>query len=294
MLVLQLFPNIETLLEYHGKTGRFSVAYARQLADALSVLHAVRLESLADVDEASRSTPGSCEALLSQSKEPWALAIHHPGLDTLGDMSAASVQFVSTIQQYAPFEELLDGLRGEWRGTCLVHGDVKWANCLLSRAEAGARAAQLKLVDWEFAGWGDPCWDVGSVFADYLNFWLLSMPVGEQVEPAELWGLARCPIERMQPALAAFWEHYCLRSGLGPVAGLPWLVRSVRYAAVRLLQLGFEQSQYASQLSSNTLLLLQLSLNMLQRPGQAMQQLLGLPRSIAGVPTAFPPAMGAR
>lgn len=220
-------------------------------------------------------------------KVPWVLSIHLPGAGTLADMSAANIEYVAMIQRYSPFESLLDTLRKDWRTECLVHGDLKWANCLLHSRRASSSHApskqarrspnpRLKIIDWEFAAWGDPCWDVGSVLADYLHFWLLSIPISGHANPDELCGLASYPIESMQPAMQAFWQTYCDRSRIDPEARLALLLRSVRYAAARLIQYGFEQNQYTPQLSSNVMLLLQLSLNMLERPFQAIMQLLGV------------------
>jgi hypothetical protein len=280
LLTLELFPDAETLLDYHLRTGRFPVGFARQMAEALSTLHSLQIGRPAGGHVPLPTDP------------PWALAIHHPGFEMLAKMNNANTRFISIIQRHPPFEELLDGLREEWHAECMVHGDLKWANCLLH--SPGSRTGTmpegrhittntlLKIVDWEFAALGDPCWDIGSVFADYLNLWLRSIPVGEQgsmhggVDPGGLPALARFPLETMQTAIQAFWEHYCLRSGIDAHVGFVWLARSMRYAAARLLQLGYEQNQIAPTLPSNMLLLLQLSLNMLQRPLEAAAQLLNI------------------
>jgi hypothetical protein len=55
-----------------------------------------------------------------------------------------------------------------------------------------------------------------------------------------------------------------------------WLLRSVRYAAAWLIQVAYEQSTSITQLSGNTLSLLQLSLNILRRPAEAASSLLGI------------------
>jgi len=95
------------------------------------------------------------------------------------------------------------------------------------------------LVDWELACVGDPCWDIGSVFNDYLSFWLLSVPVTGQELSEESLALARYPLDKMQPAIGAFWAAYIRRMGLDAGTADEWLVRSVQFAAARLLQTAF-------------------------------------------------------
>ena len=142
---------------------------------------------------------------------------------------------------------------------------------------SGRRGAGLKLVDWELASVGDPCWDIGSVFNDYLSFWLLSVPVTGQELSEESLALARYPLDKMQPAIGAFWAAYIRRMGLDAGTADEWLVRSVQFAAARLLQTAFEQMQMATQLTGNVVFFLQVSLNMLQRPLEAAISLLGVP-----------------
>jgi hypothetical protein len=140
------------------------------------------------------------------------------------------------------------------------------------------------IVDWEMAGIGDPCWDLGSVLNDYLSFWLLSIPITGETEPEEFLNLVKFPLARMQPAIRAFWRSYVKQIELDDVTSNQWLLRAVRYAAARLLQTTYEQMQVAMLVTGNVVCLLQLSLNMLMRPREAAVQLLGLPLT----DTAFP------
>ncbi len=59
-------------------------------------------------------------------------------------------------------------------------------------------------------------------------------------------------------------------------------MRATRYAAARLIQTGFEQMQHSTHLTGNLVCLLQLSLNIMSRPQEAMVQLLGISRKGEG------------
>ena len=55
------------------------------------------------------------------------------------------------------------------------------------------------------------------------------------------------------------------------------LSAAVRFAAARLVQTAFEATQDAGSLATDVVLHLQVALNVLQRPRQAVVHLLGLP-----------------
>jgi hypothetical protein len=65
-----------------------------------------------------------------------------------------------------------------------------WDNCIVFSRPGSPRKSRLKVVDWEFAVLGNPCWDIGSVFSEYLNFWLLSIPVMGEAPPDQFLDLA--------------------------------------------------------------------------------------------------------
>jgi hypothetical protein len=81
----------------------------------------------------------------------------------------------------------------------------------------------------------------------------------------------------MQPAIRSFWRAYVKRRGTGPGESRELLRRAVRYAAARLIQSALEQMQLRSRLTGNVVCVLQVSLNILQRPEEALTLLLGLP-----------------
>ena len=101
------------------------------------------------------------------------------------------------------------------------------------------------------------------------------MPATTEMPPSELVKHAQYPLESMQPAIRAFWESYTeTRQVEGRDAEM--LERSVRCGAARMIQTAYEYMYYSSQISANTLCLLQVSLNVLSQPQEAISDLLGL------------------
>src|SRR5262249_54521831 len=163
----------------------------------------------------------------------WVLSVHHPDVSVFRDVSAANLQLIKLLQGADEFCRLLHELRAGWANDALIHGDVKADNVIAFAPGTSRRKTRLALVDWEMAGWGDACWDVGSVFGEYLATWLLSMPITGEAPPERFVDLARYPLEAIQPAIRAFWPPVRPPHGLGraPAAPSPAPPRPVRPGA---------------------------------------------------------------
>jgi hypothetical protein len=61
---------------------------------------------------------------------------------------------------------LLEEAAHRWRPSAVVHGDLRFDNCLVT---VRGSEATVTFVDWEQAGWGDPAWDVACLVQDYLT-----------------------------------------------------------------------------------------------------------------------------
>jgi aminoglycoside phosphotransferase (APT) family kinase protein len=58
-------------------------------------------------------------------------------------------------------EAAVDAALDVWRSSTVVHGDLRWDNCMWSEADGA-----VTVLDWEFAGWGDPAWDLAGLCGD--------------------------------------------------------------------------------------------------------------------------------
>jgi hypothetical protein len=265
VLALELLHDAPSWTAYQGLLGRFPTGLAAVLGEALACVHGI--------DPGGRPARGRA---VGTCAPPWALSLHRPDVALYAASSSANHQVISIVQQFPAFGALLDALRAEWQPSSLVHGDLKWDN-LLAKRRPGGPGRTVALVDWELAGLGDPCWDMGSAFAGYLGFWLGSIPFSGQESPERYLELARYPLARMQPALRALWAGYARRMRLDDSTSDQWLIRSVRYAAVRLLQSVFEDTRPAVQVTGSSLAFLQVCLNILSQPQVASLHLLGIP-----------------
>lgn len=267
ILILELVRDAKNFREHHSFTGDFSITLASTIGRALGALHSM--------------PPAAGEfkrGLVFHDRVPRVLSIYRLPFGMLGSLSEANLRMIRIVQQDREFCDVLDDIHRDWRAERIIHHDLKWDNCLILRGLPRRRGHRLKLIDWELASRGDPCWDIGSVFSSYLTAWLSSIPIAGEEPPEQFLQLSRYPLERMQPAFRSFWASYLQCMNLAPPLAEQWLLRSVRYGAARLLQTEFEQMQMSNQLSGNTVCILQLSLNMMTHPDEAAVFLLGISR----------------
>lgn len=185
---------------------------------------------------------------------PWCLSLHEANQEELAEPNEGRRELLRVVTKHSGFGRALDRLREEWREEAVIHGDWKLDNCLIPPGRD-----RLRVVDWEFAGWSDPLWDVATMLQSYWNFWVR-------------WP-SRSPIEEIRPALRAFLQAYAQARGCETkdVAA-----RAIRFGGARMLQTAYEALDKAERMTAEGAQLAQVSLNILERPEWAGEQLLGM------------------
>lgn len=255
ILITELISDAEDLRAAHLRTGTFQPDVAAAIGEALALLHGC--------------TPPDTEVPVPCPLPPF-LGIYRPTLEIFRSVSAANLQLIRIVQASSALCHHLDRLRTSLRREALLHNDIRWDNFL-------SCAQTIKLVDWEAAAYGDPSWDLGAVFGQYLSAWVFSIPVTGSQAVANYAQLASVPLPMLKLACNACWTSYFIARRFSAAAAAEFLRRAVSMAAVRLLQSAYESSQFATELTSCEILHVQLAINMLSRPAEACAQLLGLP-----------------
>jgi aminoglycoside phosphotransferase (APT) family kinase protein len=254
VLILESARDARDLVRHHAR-GRFSCALASEAGRALARLHAISPGALDGLPEAPHPVPTA--------------DLHRPDLATLRTLSAAAVELTRVIQGMDELCGELDELAALWAPESVIHGDIRWDNCVAVCGRGAGRWTRLELIDWEFCGAGDPSLDAGSFLGEYLHAWLRSIPIAQPDDPARLLGYARIPLRRMRPAVRAFWEAYARHSRAGAAELAVRLNRVMRFAAVRLLTAALEEAQARAEIPPTALALLPLVRNILERPRRA-------------------------
>ena len=259
ILILELIQDAETLREQQQRLGRVSSHSAQRAADAVAALHRVKL------------------TLKEETATPRAsvLSLHQPTLASYRNLSRGALQLVEIIQKQKSLTAQLDQLRDEWQPSGFIHGGVRADNFLIP-VPLGRGKRPVKIVDFEFAGAGDAAWDVGSLFAEYLSFWLFSFPLMTASQLDRLIHLAAFPLDKIQPSLRSFWTQYAHCMALGNSKSDHFLLRAVKFSALRFFVMALEMSPALSSVNTYILSLVQVGMNILAQPENAAVELFGI------------------
>jgi len=251
-LALSLTENAESVSEHHMRHAQIPENTARLIGNALGIAHSHGPSMLAD--PATRS--------LFPYQAPWPMTLEQMGYSFLDNFAPIGPQLSAAIRQLPKLQPMLTALRPLWQYDSLIHGDMKWDNCLVS--SRGGVELNLTIVDWELADIGDGAWDVATIFKEYLV--------------AAIINTGNRTIETMQPSIRAFWKAYVMARGLNADAGR-YLDRAVRYTAARMIIAVLEYLNASPQFSVLGPSMLQTAMNLLESPQVAAIQMIGVPVS---------------
>ena len=258
IVVLELIAGAKPLAAHYASyDGQpFPTAGARAAGRAIGTLH--------------RLFRGEPRLGWMGDQPPWIMRAHKPSPDLLASLTPANAETIRILQTQEDLSRHLDRLRRQWQPSTVVHNDIKSDNILVLDGDG---PAEVRLVDWELVSFGDPAWDVAGMLQDFILFWIQTMPYAAAgVPPAAMAASAKYKLPELHPAMRAFWSGY--RGAVGPEAEL--LTRAVAFSAARMIQSAYEIGQAASSLAPASILLLQISANILRDPARAQVELYGL------------------
>jgi hypothetical protein len=265
-LALSLTENAESVSEHHMRQAQIPESTARLIGTALGIAHSYGPTMLADANTRS----------LFPYQAPWPMTLEQTGYSFLNNFTPIGPQLSAAIQQLPRLQPMLSALRPLYQYDSLIHGDMKWDNCLLSSRDGVEM--NLTIVDWELADIGDGAWDVATIFKEYLVAAILNASARQsaaaQNQPAPL----AQTIETMQPSIRAFWKAYVMARALNADAGR-YLDRAVRYTAARMIIAVLEYLNASPQFSVLGPIMLQTAMNLLEAPQVAAMQMIGVPVS---------------
>ncbi|MGD1836999.1 MAG: phosphotransferase [Nitrososphaeraceae archaeon] len=267
ILVIELVKDGKNLQEYYLSTSRLSLKHAETIGKILGTLH--NLTKIKNIE--------NYKHLFKFQTQPRIISnLKNPNIQIFQYNSNASIQLIKIIQQNKELSSFLDEFINIWMQECLIHSDIKLENFVISSKIYMKKNDTLKLVDWESAGIGDPAWDVGSVFSSYFALWLFSIPLSDQTSPDEFMNYAKFPLEEIQKPLQSFWSMYVSYMKLDHTTSQKFLLKAIKYTSARLIQIAYEFSQAKGDLTSHVVYILQLCINIMKSPQEAITSLLGI------------------
>lgn len=255
-VVFERIADAEDLLHCQRRLGSFPLDLARLLGAALAAFHG----AVAQVPLPSSS--------LFSTDPPWVLRFP----ESHDEVSSPAIQQLADIvANDRGMSRRLADLHAEWSPDRLIHGDLKWSNCLVSPLSDDQ--PQMHIVDWEMAGWGDPLWDVAGGLASYLVEAILSSGGGGREKPPSLDEPELLSL--VHPPVRMAWRTYCQRVHISPAADSEQAVRCTRLMGASLLQAIFEYHQHSQELGDSCGALLEASRTLLREPLEMASSLLG-------------------
>lgn len=264
ILITENIEGARSLQAHYKQTGGLSPAIAGQMAVLLARLHG-------GVGTAARA--GNSRQLFQESM-PGIFMLNDQNLKFFSKDNEAGKLFVRLISENRQYLPLIQAVGKEWEAGSLLHGDIKPANFLL-------KGAELFLIDWEIAFWGDPCWDVAGALQSYLLFWIehnLQQRPEYSVPGMEPMGFS---LEEVLPSIHTFWEAYARESGFDETQAQAMLGKAIRFCALKLIHTCTEATQQSEFLQPAAAAMLQLSFNLLNDPEEALVSLFQFPQKQA-------------
>jgi hypothetical protein len=262
VIILELVKG-QSLMQSQQRLQQFPVAFGRSLGYALAIQHkwaGCGMSANPPRNIFAREAPGIFTA--------------HRGGTLVRWLGAGQMRLIEKVREHKQLSDGLDELAASWRCETFMHGDIKFENALIvadTRARASSHSdarAQVKLVDWELADFGESCWDVGSVFQAYLSLSLRAARAHRCVPLIERLKHSTMQVDSLRHAIKAFWQSYLQESDLDESSRRALLERSLRSASARLIQMALEVMHGQSQPTPMALSLLEVSAELMTRSGE--------------------------
>jgi thiamine kinase-like enzyme len=271
ILILEYLKNYINLHEFYYSSKIFPLTVAKQTAEILASYHTNIYKNAQQGKSMSLFRKTIPSPFLTFGKQ---MAFIKP-------RNKVEEEMQNLIYQHENFTDLIDKVKNEWEAKSLIHGDIKPTNFLINLDCIETNNFQLRLIDWEIADMGDPIWDVAAVMQSYLLMWLYGEPFeGMTDEEKDLAALRGFSLEQLQPSIGLFWEVYCQLMEFTSKESKELLIKTTRFCAIKLLHTCYESSIYAPNLSAQTVRMLQLSLNMLNTPEEAIETLFEIKNTV--------------
>jgi 5-methylthioribose kinase len=270
------------LTDFYIEKNGFPTAIASSIGAIIAAIHRATLDGQ-KYQEFFSENP---EDVLIDQAPNLTRGLERIGPEVFGRVPVDGLKFLALYQRYDSLGKAIAELIAAFEPCCLTHNDLKLNNILLHNdwEQAISKAEQfsdsvVRLIDWERCSWGDPAFDLGTIIASYLQFWLGSLVVSQSIDINESLRLAMIPLEQIQPSIAALTQAY-LNNFLEIVERRPdFLRRVVQYSGLALIHRIQAMLQYEKSFGNMGICTLQVAKALLCRPEQSIPTIFGMAES---------------
>ena len=261
LIVVELLADHQTLteLERSRQEFQFPITVWTALGERLGEIHNM-LRAPAPL--LTRATP----------LVVWLKQVHRPNPRALSDLSPARLKVLEILQASEAITNGLSSLDAWWDASLVIHGDMRADNILVRTGDNGV-AEDIRIIDWELHGVGDPAWDIAGCLEVLVEQWLMSRPLSDDDVVA---AVPEVPWVVLQAASRAFWRGYLTTADPDD----DWIETAgskvSRFTAARMVQTALEWTVQGTVLPIPAVLLLQVSENIFADPAAACRELFAL------------------
>jgi serine/threonine protein kinase len=282
ILIVKYLDDHQNLGEFYGQENVFATEIASSIGSIIATIHSQTINNRSYADffgySNSNSAPKSTQGMGS--------GLGRITPEIFGTVPADGLKFFALYQRYDSLGKAIAQLNESFKPSCLTHNDLKLNNILIATNDQPATTSlaanysqpqvELKLIDWERSGWGDPAFDLGTVIGSYLIIWLQSLIVSRSMAIDESLRLATIPLEVLQPSLAALTKTYA--------AGFPDIVehdpkfwqKVMQFAGLALIQSIQSTLQYQKAFNNTGICMLQVAKALLCNPESSIKSVLAI------------------
>ena len=283
--VFEYLDDYRDLADFYSQEKQYPEHVASALGQILAAMHQATFQ------KANYET-FLLEKLTAKTFPQAALTgLEHPGPEVFGSMPGDGLRFLVLYQRFESLAEAIAATQAQLTPSCLTHNDLKLNNVLLcseplqTDSERIAKQPELiRLIDWERANWGDPAFDLGTLIASYLQLWLGSLIVSQDISIEESLRLAIVPLEKLQPSLCALVEAYFNQFPEVLAQRPDFLILTLKLAGIALIQQIQSFLQHQKSFGNNQICILQVAKSLLCQPEAAIPILFGTPDLSISVP----------
>ncbi|MEO1428126.1 MAG: aminoglycoside phosphotransferase family protein [Cyanobacteria bacterium J06633_8] len=271
ILVRNYLGEYQGLASYYRHNLYFPPELANSIGDTLASLHRATFKRQKCRDHMATAPAGQ---IRYQYFNP-AQGVDFLEPSIFGKVSSSGLSFYSSYQSSDFLESAIADLASTWDPCCLTHNDLKLENVLVHSRWQHLDNVDVKMIDWESCGWGDPAYDLGTLLAGYLKIWLESLVVDSTLELEESLELAAIGLEILQPSMLALTESYLKAFPMILDYRKDFIQSVIKYAGLGLINQIQDKINNQQNLHQTSLIALNFAKNILTRTPEYVVDIFG-------------------
>jgi Phosphotransferase enzyme family len=280
IIVLNYFENYSDFGNFYSEhqNQHFPTEIAACLGTTLATIHKATLDCQRYKDFLTQSATSTPSQKTRTPNFLRGLERVRPGL--FGRISTDGLEFWRLYQRYSSLHQAMVEISESFDPCCLTHNDLALWNVLLDlnwETQGGDASAQIvRLIDWEFFGWGDPAYDLGMVLSSYLRIWLRSLVVSDAIDIQIALRLATTPLNTLQPSMVAMLRSYLTYFPEILERHPNFLNRVMQFAGLVMVKRMQGKLEQLSAFNNTSICMLQVAKALLCSPEQSIVNVLGI------------------